>query len=199
MSELKIDPDMREIPIITFTGSIEGEKLISKGWVDDYITKPFDEKEISATIKSKLKGCKSAIRKEHHHKKTSVLMIDDEEDVRRIVELSLRPDGFEVYTAEDGPAGIEAACKHKPKVILLDVMMPEMDGLEVLMKLKWDKKLKKIPVIMLTAKSTVGDMDQAFSKNADGYITKPFDGETLGNTIREKLEEMKENKSVVNS
>jgi DNA-binding response OmpR family regulator len=124
-------------------------------------------------------------------KKISVLIIDDEEDVRRVVELNLRADGFEVYTASSGKSGIEVARKNKPKLILLDVMMPGMSGLEVLMELKWDKKLMKIPVIMLTAKSTVGDMDHAFNRRADGYITKPFEGATMGDTIKKKLEDVK--------
>jgi DNA-binding response OmpR family regulator len=124
-------------------------------------------------------------------KKISVLIIDDEEDVRRVVELNLRADGFEVYTASSGRSGIESARKNKPKLILLDVMMPGMSGLEVLMELKWDKKLMKIPVIMLTAKSTVGDMDHAFNRRADGYITKPFDGATMGDTIKKKIEDIK--------
>ena len=119
-----------------------------------------------------------------------VLVIDDEADVRRVVELNLRADGFDVQTSPNGFSGIEDTRKYKPDLILLDVMMPDMDGLEVLMELKWDKKLKKIPVFMLTAKSTVGDMDSAFNRRADGYITKPFDGATLGETIRKKLEEI---------
>ena len=131
-------------------------------------------------------------------KKNSVLVIDDEDDVRRVVEMNLRADGFEVYTSPDGYSGIEAARKYKPKLILLDVMMPDMDGLEVLRELKWDKKLKKIPVIMLTAKSTVGDMEHAFGRRADGYITKPFDGSSLGETIKKKLEEIKNKKMATN-
>lgn len=124
-------------------------------------------------------------------KNDSVLVIDDEIDIRRVVELSLSADGFEVFTASDGPSGIKAARKYKPQLILLDVSMPGMDGLEVLMNLKWDDKLKKIPIIMLTAKSTVGDIDHAYNKRADGYITKPFDGEKLAARIREKMDEIK--------
>jgi DNA-binding response OmpR family regulator len=123
-------------------------------------------------------------------KPATILVIDDEKDVLRVVELNLRADGFNVIAVSNGRAGIKAAKEHKPNLILLDVMMPEMSGLEVLMELKWDKKLKKIPVIMLTAKSTVGDMDHAFNRRADAYITKPFDGEKLGETIMKKMKEI---------
>lgn len=123
-------------------------------------------------------------------KQSKILVIDDESDVLRVVELNLRAAGLEVITAIDGRAGIKVAKQLKPDLILLDVMMPGMSGLDVLMELKWDKKLMKIPVIMLTAKSTVGDMEHAFNRRADGYITKPFDGEKLGDTIMKKMEEI---------
>ena len=193
VSELKLDPDTKHIPIIVLTegDSVEGQKLASKMCVDDYITKPFIESSIAGIVRLKLEKCESNIKRRQHQKKIPVLVIDDEADIRRLVELNLRIDGFDVCTTSDGPSGIEAARKHKPKLILLDVMMPGMDGLEVLTNLKWNKKTKSIPVFMLTSKSTTGDMDHAFSRRADAYITKPFDGETLGRTIKKKLKELK--------
>lgn len=120
-----------------------------------------------------------------------VLVIDDDPSWRKLIEYNLYSDGFEVYTAEDGPSGIEAAVKHKPRLILLDIMMPGTDGLEVLSTLKYDSRTNHIPVIMLTAKGSIGDIDRAFGIGADDYITKPFEGKKLGNSIREKLEKRK--------
>ena len=122
-------------------------------------------------------------------KRISVLVVEDEEHIRNILEYNLRLDGFEVYLAEDGPTGLELARKHKFKVILLDWMMPEMNGLEVLSELKHNSKTDCIPVLMLTAKGAIGDMDRAFDIGVDGYITKPFDPKQLGSTIKKKLEE----------
>ena len=128
-------------------------------------------------------------------KRIPVLVVEDEEHIRDILEYNLRLDGFEVYLAENGSVGLELARKHKFKVILLDWMMPEMNGLEVLSELKHNSKTEHIPVFMLTAKGAIGDMDRAFDIGADGYITKPFDAFHLGDTIRKKLEECAKVKS----
>lgn len=122
-------------------------------------------------------------------KRIPILIIEDEENIRNILGYTLRLDGFEVHLAENGPVGLELARKHKFKVILLDWMMPEMDGLEVLSELKHNKKTEHIPVFMLTAKGAIGDMDRAYRIGVNGYITKPFDTKQLGDTIKKKLEE----------
>ena len=119
----------------------------------------------------------------------TVLLIDDEKHIHRIVKYNLELEGFTVNTAESGKVGLEMlrSMKEKPDVILLDKMMPKMDGLEVLQAIREDSKLENIPVIMFTAKREVGDMKDAFEAWANGYITKPFDPETLGDRIKKKL------------
>ncbi|MHC4791025.1 MAG: response regulator [Planctomycetota bacterium] len=124
-----------------------------------------------------------------------VLVVDDEEHIRMVVEYNLRLDGFEVYLAEDGPAGLRLAREIVPDVILLDWMMPEMDGLEVLSELKHDERTEHIPVFMLTAKGMASDIERAFELGADDYITKPFDPRKLGETIKKKIEEQTKVKS----
>jgi len=128
-------------------------------------------------------------------KRIPVLVIEDEKSIRMVLEYNLRLDGFEVYLAEDGPTGLELAREKKPKVILLDWMMPEMDGLEVLSELKYDKRTEHIPVFMLTAKGMIGDIERAFALGADDYITKPFEPVELGHTIKTKLKEYETMKS----
>ena len=120
--------------------------------------------------------------------KISILVVDDEEHIRNILEYNLRLEGFEVYLAENGRTAIEHARKKKPDVILLDWMMPEMDGLEVLSELKHDKTTEHIPVFMLTAKGMSSDVGQALLRGADDYIVKPFEPEELGELVRHKLE-----------
>lgn len=120
----------------------------------------------------------------------SVLVVEDEEHIRKIIKYNLELQGFAVQLAKDGPEGYEMAhSKPKPTVILLDWMMPGMDGMQVLSALRKDKYTKKIPVIMLTAKRTIGNIEDAFETKADSYITKPFDPIVLGETIRKKLKE----------
>jgi len=124
-----------------------------------------------------------------------VLLIDDEEDLLEMLRYHLRLYGFKVYTAADGPSGLELAQKKKVDVILLDWMMPGMDGLEVLSELKHNKKTEKIPVFMLTAKSIIEDIEQAFEIGADDYIIKPLDGKEMAKAIKAKLAKYEEKKS----
>jgi len=118
----------------------------------------------------------------------SVLIIEDEEHIRDVLEYNLKSDGFEVYLAADGPSGLEIARQKSPQVILLDWMMPDMDGLDVLADLKNDQRTAQIPVFMLTAKGMLSDVETAISMGADDYITKPFDPVRLGGIIKKKLQ-----------
>ena len=118
----------------------------------------------------------------------NVLVVEDEPHIRRVLEYNLRLDGFNVYLAEDGAAGLKLAIEKLPDVILLDWLMPLMNGLQVLKELKKDSATKHIPVFMLTAKGMLSDVTQAIDTGADDYITKPFNPIQLGKTIREKLE-----------
>ena len=124
----------------------------------------------------------------------SVLLIDDDDEFLELVEYNLRLEGRTVLMATNGPEGLKLARKKKPDVILLDVTMPEMDGLEVLRELKHDKKTANIPVFMLTARNLVGELEQAFDMGADDYITKPVQVLRLGALVKQKLEKHRNKK-----
>ena len=198
VSTLKHNFDTSHIPVIILIEAdpVKGKRRAYEIGADNYITKPFADENLGEIVKLKLENCEAVIKgtaqKTKCLKRIPVLVIDDEDDIRKLIKYRLYSDGFEVYTAEDGPSGIKAARKYRPRLILLDVMMPGMDGLEVLLNLKWHKKTKHIPVFMLTAKNAVEDMDHAFSRRADDYLTKPFDGEKLGKTIKAKLEKLEQ-------
>ena len=121
----------------------------------------------------------------------SVLVVEDEDHIRQIIKYNLELEGFKIQEAENGKVALEMlrSMEEKPKVVLSDRMMPEMDGIELLEAIREDYELEKIPVIMLTAKATIGDIEDAFDAKADGYITKPFDPEKLGDMIKEKLKD----------
>ena len=118
-----------------------------------------------------------------------VLVVEDDKVVRKVLEYRLKLYGFKVYLAEDGPTGLKLARQNKPELILLDWMMPGMDGLEVLSELKHDKRTEHIPVFMLTGKGMIGDLEQAFDIGADDYMTKPFNLMELGKTVKAKWEQ----------
>ncbi|MGB2862884.1 MAG: response regulator [Sedimentisphaerales bacterium] len=121
-----------------------------------------------------------------------VLVVDDDEIVREALKRSLKLYGFEVYLAKDGLTGLKLAQEKRPTFILLDWMMPEMDGLEVLSELKHDKRTEHIPVFMLTDRGIIGDLDQAFEIGADDYIIKPSDLTQLGKIVKTKWEKYTE-------
>ncbi len=116
-----------------------------------------------------------------------VLVVDDVEDNRAIVRARLESQGFAVETADDGEAALAAVAARAPDLILLDVMMPKLDGIETVKRLKADGSLPFIPVILLTAKSDTKDVVAGLEAGADEYLTKPFDHGALLARVRAML------------
>ncbi|MGH3242392.1 MAG: response regulator [Spirillospora sp.] len=104
-----------------------------------------------------------------------VLVADDDEDVVRFVSVNLALEGFEVATASDGEEALKKSHDLVPDVVLLDVMMPGVDGVEVCRRLREDERTKDITVVMLTARSLSADRVVGLTAGADEYIIKPFD------------------------
>ena len=125
-------------------------------------------------------------------KKDLVLIADDDEDIIKFVEVNLRLDGFEVITASDGNQALERATEAIPDLILLDVMMPKMNGVEVCQRLRSDGRTKNISVIMLTAKAMSADKIVGLTAGADDYIIKPFDPAELVARVKSALRRSRE-------
>lgn len=126
----------------------------------------------------------------------TILVVDDEQDLLDLIEYNLKKEGFDVLKAEDGSEGIEVAQKHRPDLVLLDIMMPKMDGLEVVERMRDDKKLKRTPIIFLTARGDEKTEVEGLDKGGDDYITKPISTTKLISRIKavlrrfEEIEEM---------
>jgi two-component system, OmpR family, alkaline phosphatase synthesis response regulator PhoP len=116
-----------------------------------------------------------------------ILVVDDEIELRLGVVIRLKAAGFEVLTASDGLEGLEKARKEEPDLILLDLMLPKMDGYKVCRMLKFDAKYKNIPIIMLTARAQDTDKSLGGEAGANAYITKPADHQELLDKIKELL------------
>ncbi|MBA4115345.1 MAG: response regulator transcription factor, partial [Rubrobacter sp.] len=114
-----------------------------------------------------------------------VLVVEDDRDIARLVELALGQRGFEVRCAYDGPSGLEAAREWDPAVVILDIMLPKMDGVGVLKRLR--SSGNKVPIIMMTARDTTPDKVHSLDHGADDYLTKPFDIEELLARLRALL------------
>jgi len=114
---------------------------------------------------------------------TKVLVIDDEQVVRQVVNRLLTGEGYEVIEAPFGPAGYQMAVSEKPNIILLDLMMPVMDGFQVLSKLKSSPETRPIPVIILSAKIDAESERRCMRSGAMDYIKKPWGPGELGDRI----------------
>jgi len=113
--------------------------------------------------------------------KTRVLVIEDEKDLARLLKYNLDKQGYQVSTAFDGAAGLEAARKEKPDLIILDLMLPKMDGMEICRTLRQESK---VPIIMLTAKKEEIDRILGLELGADDYVTKPFSVRVLSARVK---------------
>src|SRR3989337_2084338 len=105
---------------------------------------------------------------------TKILIVDDEEDILTLLEYNLEKAGFKVISADDGPEAIELTKKENPSLIILDIMLPSMEGTEVCKVIKRDNATSHIPIIMLTAKGEEVDRIVGLELGPDDYITKPF-------------------------
>jgi two-component system alkaline phosphatase synthesis response regulator PhoP len=117
-----------------------------------------------------------------------ILVVDDEPSILNLVTSYLRAEGYEYYTASDGPSGLKAAQAYKPDLIVLDIMLPGMDGIEVLNQLRRESD---VYVILLTAKSEETDKVIGLSVGADDYLTKPFSPRELMARIKAALRRLR--------
>ncbi|MBI5748285.1 MAG: response regulator [Nitrospinae bacterium] len=120
-----------------------------------------------------------------------ILIVDDEEDILTLLEYNLEKAGFEVISAKDGPEAIELTKKKSPELVILDIMLPSMEGTEVCKVIKRDNTTSHIPIIMLTAKGEEVDRIVGLELGADDYITKPFSPRELVLRVKAVLKRLK--------
>ena len=117
----------------------------------------------------------------------TILVVDDEQDLLDLIEYNLKKEGYKVLKAENGLEALEVAKEHNPDLVLLDIMMPKMDGLEVCDKMRSDPDLQHIPIIFLTARSDEKTEVEGLDTGADDYVTKPISTTKLISRIRAVL------------
>ena len=116
-----------------------------------------------------------------------ILIVDDEPNIVLALELLMKKEGYEVHTVADGERAVQAAKELRPDLILLDIMMPKMDGYEVCQRIRSDVLLKDVSIIMLTAKGREVEREKGMALGADHYITKPFSTRQVVMKVREIL------------
>jgi DNA-binding response OmpR family regulator len=121
--------------------------------------------------------------------KKKILIIEDEPELVKAIQIRLQQAGYEVLSANDGQDALEKTRKENPDLIILDLMLPKIDGYKVCRMLKFDERYKKIPILMLTARAQESDEQLGFEVGADAYLTKPFEYEILLAKVKELFKE----------
>ncbi|MFI7545301.1 response regulator transcription factor [Actinoplanes sp. NPDC049599] len=118
---------------------------------------------------------------------STILLVEDDPDIRHLVSYKLTKAGFDVVEAADGPAALRAVAHHPPDLVLLDVRMPRMSGIEVCRELRAGSLGPAVPIIMLTARSRPQDLEQGYAAGATEYIVKPFSPRDLQERVEAAL------------
>jgi DNA-binding response OmpR family regulator len=121
--------------------------------------------------------------------KPRILVVDDEPDLVTVLKIGLETEGYDVLTASDGEQGLALARQFVPDLLLLDLMLPRMDGYKVCRALKFDERYKKIPIFILSARSGETDRRLALELGADEFHSKPYNMRDLVSRVRTRIEE----------
>jgi DNA-binding response OmpR family regulator len=116
-----------------------------------------------------------------------ILICDDDPAILRVLQVNLEVEGYEALLAHHGEEALEVAQREKPDLIILDIMMPRLDGYQTCERLKASDDTKQIPVVFLSAKAQASDIEKGKGYGVDDYLTKPFDPDTLISTIERLL------------
>ena len=119
--------------------------------------------------------------------KRKILLVDDEPGIQMVISARLEAEGYEVLIAKDGQEGLDLARSESPDIVLLDIMLPKLDGYKVCRMLKFDKTFESIPIVMFSAKGADADKKLAEQVGADAYIVKPFDMNLFTQTVQRLL------------
>jgi two-component system cell cycle response regulator len=179
---LKQDPELRKIPVLALTAhAMEGhEKQAMQAGFDGYITKPINTKSFRKTIADFFQnGSETPKAAEVTRSKFMVLIVDDDPLNVKLLAGMLPKDKYQCCFSNDGETALQEAAAHLPDVILLDVMMPGLNGFEVTRKLKQDSATKEIPVILVTALSSPEDKICGMEAGADEFLNKPVNSVEL--------------------
>jgi PAS domain S-box-containing protein len=175
---LKHDPDTRKTPVVVLSVSDDRERATQAG-ADGYLSKPVDAPQLLETI--------SRLLAERGRSRQKVLLVDDDPGIRMICRDVLEGHGFAVREVEDGERALPEARRFKPDLVLVDVMMPGMDGFQLAQRLRGERETALAPIIFLTARGQTADKVRAFKLGAEDYLVKPFDSAELVARVEKAL------------
>ncbi|HEX9584759.1 MAG TPA: response regulator [Gammaproteobacteria bacterium] len=161
LSKFKRDPELENIPVVMVT-IVEDKQLGFSLGAAEYLTKPVDQSELRAAVERVVDGRKSG----------NVLVVDDDRATREVIRQVMKKEGWNVYEAENGRRAMEVLDAADPRVILLDILMPEMDGFEFLTEIRRHEAWREIPVIVITAKDLTEDDMERLEGKVEGVLLK---------------------------
>jgi len=212
---LKSDPETREIPVIVTSILSEKERAFEMG-ADEYLVKPFDSQRLfaylatlhSSTQKSVISdlGRFLSARRQNFsrnflgkrnapplHSRTKILLVDDDKDTQYVLKYILEEAGYSLYFASEGWEAVKQAESVRPNLILMDIMMPGMNGYEATRALKTKDAFKNVPIVAMTAKAMKGDRQRTLMAGCDDYIAKPFVTDDILKIVEKWLQVSKSN------
>jgi len=194
LEKLKADEQTREIPVVMLTAVHEMDSVVRcfEMGVEDYLTKPFNIPFVKSRISSCLRG--AGVKGENNkkdlqaqHPEQRLLIVDDNAMNRDMLARRLEREGYHITTASGGIQALELVNNEHFDMVLLDILMPDMDGYEVLEELKKNEASRDIPVIMLTAVNEVESVKHCIDLGAEDYLIKPFNAVLLKSRIAATL------------
>jgi DNA-binding response OmpR family regulator len=165
LQSLKADPATRGIPVLVVSVTHDSLKALSLG-AAECLAKPVDAPTVVGVVRRLLDGV---------HEEATILVVDDETDTVDFIRDTLKAEGFRVLVAHDGRQALEVLQRRTPDLVLLDLMLPELSGFEVLESLAKDARTSSIPVVVLTARGGESDQQRGLALGARRYMSKPFD------------------------
>ena len=175
---LKRDPATARIPVLVISIMNDAVKGLTMG-AADYLVKPVDRAAVVRAVQRLLDG--------QGEPEPTVLVVDDEHDTAELIRDTLRSEGLRTQVAHDGRQALELIARKRPDLVILDIMMPEMSGFEVLEALARDQATSTIPVLVLTARGDESDVRRGLALGAKRYLSKPFDLRALIGEVRRHL------------
>jgi CheY-like chemotaxis protein len=204
LQEIKSNPETKNTPVIMTSILSERGRALEMG-AAEYFVKPFDPQGLLdflnklyeksnrrskllefprlLSLRKKTSRLDALKAMENINSGASILVVDDDDDSRYALGLMLQNSGYKLHFARDGREGIRLAESIEPDLILMDIMMPGMDGYEATRTLKAQDKFREIPIIAVTAKAMKGDREKTIESGCDDYIAKPFDSEEIQRVI----------------
>ena len=161
LNKLKQDPELRKIPVIILSITDDRKLGFSLG-ASEFLTKPVDHKKLRQVVAKHLSGPQPG----------NLLVVEDDAATRNVIRRSFEGDGWITYEATNGRQGMEIIAEARPQVIILDLLMPEMDGFDFLSELRQHRKWQEVPVIILTAKTLTADDHIRLEGNVEGILQK---------------------------